>query len=130
MRLHAALALGTLSLLVLAGCPDEKLDEPIPIPPSAAPSASAELVVQGGAGGEGHEGGGGGAAPVAKKPTGTVDPLRIAKCCAALESNKKNAPPNQVGGYDVAIAACHQAQKNPALIKTLGPLAQSIPACR
>ena len=126
------LPLLTLGLALAACDKDEPLDPPIDIT-SAAPVASVDLEPDAGAGGEGGAGGsdgGSGGAESEKKPTGPWDPLRISRCCDALQSNREGAPPMQKGAYDLAISACNQAKKNPATIHRVRQLVPGIPACQ
>lgn len=50
---------------------------------------------------------------VTKAAGGTGDASGIGACCAALRQNAKSAPPQQVGAYLAAAAACDAVRNNP-----------------
>ena len=130
-RLLQALC-SALVLSALVGCEDEPIEAPIPIPAASVATEPVDVEPEdagaGGAGGEGADGGGGDAGATAKK--GPWDPLRISRCCAALEANRLSAPLTQRGAYDLAVVACNQARKNPSMLQRVRQLAPTVPACQ
>jgi hypothetical protein len=105
------LVLSLLGALSLGACKKPPEEEPTPIPVASAapvPVQSATVVTP-----EDPPPASASAAPSASAPKGGPAPSQIGKCCTALQTNAKNAPPDQVLGYQAAIAVCQAAKSNP-----------------
>lgn len=102
-----------LTALVAGGC-GEKKEEPVapaptpaPTPTPTAPVVIAPEVPDAGADvADAADGDGSDGRVVVGGPSG------LQKCCAAIRSNQKSAPPEQQVMYGIAVAACNSGQLN------------------
>lgn len=130
----------SVALVAGAGCEgcgadaDDAADTPPPDPPPPPPPAPVDVEPEVDAGEAPDAGDADAGAP--QKPQGFLDPAGIRRCCDALEQNSKSAPPNLVGAYQAAAAACRGIKASPKAgqqIAALGAMLMGAglpPACR
>jgi hypothetical protein len=103
-----------MTALVAGGCGDkEKKEEPVataptpaPTPTPTAPTVITPEVPDAGPDADAADGDGSDGKVAVGGPSG------LQKCCAAIRSNQKSAPPEQQVMYGIAVAACNSGQLN------------------